>query len=90
MTLNTHHTQKSIMKFVSEICQSTNHGSMLQNVIECLESGKWYESNDDKTMDIFSRLREKINVSRSSNESVLFHDNRLIIPKKLQKKVHVI
>ena len=54
------------MEFVSEnavpkcmtlddICQSTNHNSVLQNVIECLESGKRYKFKDDKTMDIFSR-----------------------------------
>ena len=72
---------------LDEICQSTNHDSVLQNVIECLESGKWYKFKDDKTMNIFSRLREELTVRRLSNGSVLLRDNRLIIPKELQKKV---
>ena len=38
-------------------------------------------------MDIFSRLREEITVRRLSNGSVLLRDNRLIIPRELQKKV---
>ena len=76
------------MEFVSEnavpkcmtlddICQSTNHNSLLQNVIECLESGKRYKFKDDKTMDIFSRLREEITVRRLSNVTtcLLFQRN---------------
>ena len=72
---------------LDEICQSTNHDSVLQNVNECLESERRYKFKDDKTMDISSRLREEITVRRLSNESVLFNrDNMLIIPKELQKR----
>ena len=59
---------------------------MLQNVIECLESGKRYKFKDDKTMDIFSRLREEITVRRLSNGSVLLRDDMLIIPKEIQNR----
>lgn len=72
---------------LDEICESTNRDTLLQNVIECVESGQWYKYKNEQTMDIFSRLREELTVRKMPKGSVLLRDNRLVIPKELQKKV---
>ena len=72
---------------LKEICLSTNNDPELQRVIQCVKSGSWDKSYQNKTVDTFCRLRYELTVAKVQHGEILLHDNRLIIPKDLQSRV---
>ena len=72
---------------LKEICLSTNNDPELQKVIQCVKSGSWDKSYQNKTVYTFCRLRHELTVAKVQHGEILLHDKRLVIPKDLQSRV---
>ena len=72
---------------LKEICLSTNNDHELQTVMQCVKSGSWDKSYQNKTVDTFSRLKNELTVVKVQHGEILLHENRLVIPNELQTRV---
>ena len=72
---------------LEEISSATKEDSDIQNVMKNIHSGRWSKSRDNKTLEIFSRLRHTLTIVPTSKGEVLLCDKKIVIPKQLQAKV---
>ena len=73
---------------LQEIACETANDSDLQTVIQNVKSGTWTNRyGENGTLDTFSRCKNELTVYMHENGDVLLNENKLVIPKSLQRKV---
>lgn len=72
---------------IQEIADSTSKDAELQSVITAVKTNKWEKSYVNSTLDTFSTLKYELTVVPVNHGEILFHDNRILIPKNLQMRV---
>ena len=72
---------------IDEILSETAKDKDLQTVIHSIKSESWNKSYSNKTLDTFSRCKNKLTVVNLKNGQVLLHETKLVIPTSLQNKV---
>ena len=74
---------------LSKISDETCKDDILQHVIEAVTSGRniTKDKYNDSTIDTFIRRQNELTVHKDGDNCVLLVENRLVIPKSLQKAV---
>ena len=72
---------------MKELCAATEADATLQKVIKSVKSGKWTDCKGDKTLEILERRKYDLAIVDTEQGTVVLCQNRIVVPKSLQKKV---
>ena len=70
---------------VNEISEATASDVTLQNVIKCLENGKWYLYDESEEINAFEKVQSEL--SYVGSVGVLLKGTKIVIPLNMRKRV---